>query len=121
MGFVVVYETFLGIEPNKDLFWWVFEVKTRKARGSDGGMLAPVDGMNIQMCYSTSHSYLCLSLRSSNYGWHGNWFNVRDDATAPLPLFSIAVPAKLESWSQGASEVGRRRYRRPLGSLKVEC
>ena len=64
--FVVVYETFLGIEPNKDLFRWVFEVKTRKAYGSNGGVLAPVGGMNIQMCYDVSHSYLCLPLRSSN-------------------------------------------------------
>jgi hypothetical protein len=46
-GFVVVYEAFLGIKPNKDLFRWVFEVKTRKAHGSDGGVLAPVGGMNI--------------------------------------------------------------------------
>jgi hypothetical protein len=47
VGFIIIYEAFLGIEPNKDLFWWVFEVKTRKAHGSDGGMLALVGRMNI--------------------------------------------------------------------------
>jgi hypothetical protein len=46
-GFVVVYEAYLGIVPNKDRFWRVFEVKTHKAHGSDGGVLAPVGGMNI--------------------------------------------------------------------------
>ena len=46
-GFVVFYEAFLGIKPNQDLFWWGFEVKTHKAHGSDDGVLAPVDGMNI--------------------------------------------------------------------------
>jgi len=46
-SFVVVYEAFLGMEPNKDLFRRVFEVKTRKAYGSDGGVLAPVGRMNI--------------------------------------------------------------------------
>jgi hypothetical protein len=46
-GFVVVYEAFLGIEPNMDLFQRVFEVRTRKAHGSDDGMLAQVSEMNI--------------------------------------------------------------------------
>ena len=46
-GFIVIYEAFLGIEPYKDLFRWVFEVKTCKAQGSDGGVLASVGGMNI--------------------------------------------------------------------------
>jgi len=49
-GFVVVCEVFLGIAPNKDLFQRVFEVKTRKVHGSNGGMLAPVGEMNLQMC-----------------------------------------------------------------------
>lgn len=53
-GFIVVCEAFLGIKPNKDLFRWVFEVKTHKAHGSDGGMLAPTSGMNIQMCHGES-------------------------------------------------------------------
>jgi hypothetical protein len=46
-GFVVVCEAFLGIDPNKDVFWRIFEVKTHKVHSSDGGMLAPMDGMNI--------------------------------------------------------------------------
>ena len=58
---MVVCEAFLGIEPSKDLFWGVFEVKTRKAYGSDGGVLAPLGGMNIQMRYGSYHSYPCLS------------------------------------------------------------
>jgi hypothetical protein len=65
-GFVVVCKAFLGIEPNKDLFRRVFEDKTRKAYGSDGSVLAPVGGMNIEMCYDASHIYPCLPLRSLN-------------------------------------------------------
>ena len=44
---MVVYETFLGIEPNKDLFWRLFEVKSLWVHGSSGGALALVGGMNI--------------------------------------------------------------------------
>ena len=47
MGFVIVCEAFLGIAPNKDLFRKVFEVKTRKVHGSNGGALAPVGGINV--------------------------------------------------------------------------
>ena len=98
-GFIVIYEAFLGIEPYKDLFQRVFEVKTYKAQGSYGGVLTPVGEMNIQRCYGASHSYLCLPLRSSNSSWHGNWFYIRDNAAAPLPRFSIAVLVRLGSWS----------------------
>lgn len=98
-GFIVVCEAFLGIKSNKDLFQRVFEVKTRKAYGFDGGVLTLVGGMNIQMLYGVSHSYLCLSLRCSNSGRHGNWFYIRDDAATPLRQFSIAAPLRLESWS----------------------
>ena len=49
MGFVVMCEAFLGIAPNKDLFWRVFEVKTQKAHGLDGSVLALVGGMNLPM------------------------------------------------------------------------
>jgi len=47
VGFVVVYEAFLGIKPNKDMFRWLFEVKSRWVLGSIGGALAPVGRMNI--------------------------------------------------------------------------
>lgn len=65
--FMVIYEAFLGIEPNKDMFRLVFEVKTRKAHSSDGGVLAPVGRMNIQMHHGVSHNYSCLPL-SLNFG-----------------------------------------------------
>ena len=61
-------EAFLGITPNKDLFLRVFEVKTRKVHGSNGGALTPVAEMNLQMCHGVSRNYLCLPLKSSNSG-----------------------------------------------------
>ena len=72
MGFVVVYEAFLRIEPNKDQIRRLFEVKSHKAHDSDGGVLTPMGGMNIQMRYEVSRSFSCLPLRSSNSGCHGN-------------------------------------------------
>jgi hypothetical protein len=67
-----VCEAFLGIAPSKDLFWWVFEVKTCKVHGSNGGTLAPMGGMNLQMHQGFSRSYPCLPLKSLNSGWHNH-------------------------------------------------
>jgi hypothetical protein len=61
-------EAFLGITPNKDLFQKVFEVKTCKVHGSDGSVFAPVGGMNLQTRQGVSRSYLCLPLKTSNFG-----------------------------------------------------
>jgi hypothetical protein len=33
-GFVVIYEAFFGIKPNKDLFRWLFEVMAKRCRAS---------------------------------------------------------------------------------------
>ena len=81
VDFVIVFEAFLGIAPNKDLFWRVFEVKTRKVYGSDNSVLAPMGGMNLQMHHGVSCSYPSLPLKSLNSGWHRHWFYIRDDAT----------------------------------------
>jgi hypothetical protein len=83
-GFIIVCEAFLGIAPNKDLFRRVFEVKTHKVHGSDGGVLAPVGEMNLQMCHGVSRSYSCLPLKSSKSSWHGHWFYIWDDAATPF-------------------------------------
>jgi hypothetical protein len=40
-------------------------------------------GMNIQMHYGFFRSYPCLSLMSSNSGWHGNWFYIHENDAAP--------------------------------------
>ena len=89
-SFVAMCEAFLGIAPNKNLFLMVFEVKTHKAHGSDGSVLAPVGGMNLQTCQGVCHSYSRLPLKTSNSGWHNHWFYIHDDATAPSPL-SLAL------------------------------
>lgn len=90
-------EAFLGIAPNKDLFWKVFEVTTRKVHGSDGSVLAFVGGMNLQMRQGFTLSYPCLSLKCSNSSWHNHWFYIRDDAATPVPSFSSATLIRLLS------------------------
>jgi hypothetical protein len=70
------------------------------------------------MCYGVSHSYQYLSLRSSNSGWHGNWFYIHDDTAAPLPQFCIAAPVRLESWSLGCDRSWLKKVLEILRILK---
>jgi hypothetical protein len=63
---MVVCEAFLRIEPNKDLFGWLFKIKSQRVLGFTDGVLAPMGEMNIQKHSRVSHVYLCLPLRSLN-------------------------------------------------------
>ena len=85
-GFVIMCESFLGIAPNMDLFQRVFEVKTLKVHGSNGDVLAPVGGRNLQMHHGVSHGYPCLPLKSLNSGRHGHWFYIQNDVATPFLL-----------------------------------
>lgn len=56
-------------------------------QGSNDGVLTPMGGMNIQMHPRVSQHYRCLPLKSSNSGWHRNWFYILDNASAALSAF----------------------------------
>jgi hypothetical protein len=60
-------------------------------------------GMNIQMHYGVFQSYLCLSLRSSNSGWHGNWFYIRENAAAPWGVNAFPSPDALTIGAEAAT------------------
>ena len=43
-----------------------------------------------------------MRLSTSNKGWHSQWFYVKDDAAAPLPVFSgCVIEEALGSWKWG--------------------
>ena len=48
IGFIVVCEGFLGIEPFKGLFRRIFEIHSRKV-DTDNAELAPLGGLTIQI------------------------------------------------------------------------
>lgn len=68
------------------------------------------------MRQGVSRSYLCLPLKTSNFGWHNHWFYVRDDAAAPLPPFSSTALVRLDLWSWGC---GKKRSSKVTKILEI--
>ena len=50
-----------------------------------------------------SSSYPTYSPYDSNWGWHGEWFYIRNLTEAPFSPFTRRRPKRRESWSWGAS------------------
>ena len=66
----------------------------------------------------------------SNWGWHGEWFYIRNPSEAPFPSFTGRRPEKQDSWSWGCAykekhNVGvieeelRKLVRRSLDGVRV--
>ena len=83
LGFIAIYEAFLGMEPHMDLFRWIFT--------------ASVGGFALQKKPRPSGSYPTYSPYDSNRGWHGEWFYIRNPVEAPFLSFTERRPERRES------------------------
>ena len=45
----------------------------------------------------------------SNWGWHGEWFYIRNPAEAPFPAFTGGRPEKQKSWSWGCARMEKHK------------
>ena len=97
--FITVCEAFLGMEPHVDLFWRLF---SRRAL-SEGKplMIVLVGGFALYKKPSVSGSYPVYTPYDSNWGWHGEWFYIRNPAEAPFSPFTGRRLERQESWSWG--------------------
>ena len=57
----------------------------------------PVGGFALQREPSTRGSYLAYTPCSSNRGWHGEWFYIRNLEVAPFLAFTGRRPEERES------------------------
>ena len=97
VGFITVYEVFLGMEPHMDHFWRIF---TRRALSEwKPPRTTPVGGFTLQNKLRPSGSYPVYSPCDSNRGWHGEWFYIRNPVEVPFPPFTGRRPERQESWS----------------------
>ena len=62
-----------------------------------------VGGFALQRKPSVGGSYPTYIPYNSNWGWHGEWFYIRNPAEAPFPAFNDGRPEKQDSWSWGCS------------------
>jgi len=100
-SFITICEAFLGMEPQVDLFRWIFN--GRALSEGKPPRTAPVGGFSLQKKPKPSTSYPAYSPCDSNRGWHGEWFYIRNPVETPFPPFTGRMPERRESWSWGPS------------------
>jgi hypothetical protein len=62
----------------------------------------PMGCASIHLQSNRAREYMSLRLSSSNKGWHKQWFYLKDDTTAPLPMFSRhLIEEAPEQWGWG--------------------
>ena len=81
----------MGIIPHFDLWWYLFAVNLVKRRVGKQDLHAPVGCANIHLHNNRVGAYLLMRLSTSNKGCHSQLFYVKDDAAAPLLVFSRRV------------------------------
>ena len=94
-GFVTVCEAFLGMEPHADLFRRLFS--GRALTVGNPADIALVGGFALQRKPSTRGSYPAYTPYDSNWGWHGEWFYIKNPVEAPFPVLTGGRPEKQDS------------------------
>ena len=87
-AFVALCEGFLGISPHFDLWRYLFAVNLLKRWAGKQELHAPVECAGIHLRHHRAGAYPLMRLSTSNKGWHSQWFYVKNDAAAPLPVFT---------------------------------
>ena len=73
---------------------------------------------DIHLRNNRAEAYLLMRLLASNKGWHSQWFYVKDDAAAPLPVFSGCVIKEAPgSWRWGVPAKERKNIDDLLAAL----
>jgi hypothetical protein len=114
--FVGVYEGYLGIPVNWDLWVNLFraelftqpttEQRTRRAVHAGGMLLA------VRTQYKDD--YIPCTMTTNNAGWERGWFYLRNAEPGLPPYTGLVLREKPNSWSHGVSTV---QHRRRLDSL----
>jgi Putative gypsy type transposon len=118
--FITLCEAFLGIAPHWTLWRHLFRVAPQKNKTT--GEVEVVGGAMFQLKSSRSKVYFRLPLPSSNRGWHGGWFFVKNNEGS-VPAFTGEPAAPLECWQWGADEREKKKlepYLEAIGRLKQD-
>ena len=92
----------MGIEPHFDLWQHLFSVNLLKKRVDKQELHAPVGSTGIHLHNNRAEAYPLMHLLTSNKGWHSQWFYVKDDAAALLPVFfGCVIKEAPGSWRWG--------------------
>nr|CCW72586.1 ORW1943Ba0047B01.5 [Oryza rufipogon] len=93
-NFVHVCEAFLGIKPHFALFRRIFFLKPQPNKSKP----CVVGGAGFQLRGTLSQKYFSMPFKTSNKGWHANWFYVQNPEPA-LPEYSCLPPVYQDTWN----------------------
>nr|ABA97929.1 retrotransposon protein, putative, unclassified [Oryza sativa Japonica Group] len=93
-NFIQAYEAFLGIRPHFALFCRIFFLKPQPNKSKP----CVVGGAGFQLKGTLSQKYFSMPFKTSNKGWHANWFYVQNPETA-LPEYSCLPPVYQDTWN----------------------
>nr|ABF93730.1 retrotransposon protein, putative, Ty3-gypsy subclass [Oryza sativa Japonica Group] len=93
-NFIHVCEAFLGIKPHFALFRRIFFLKPQPNKSKP----CVVGGAGFQLRGTLSQKYFSMPFKTSNKGWHANWFYVQNPEPA-LPEYSCLPPVYQDTWN----------------------
>lgn len=111
-AFMAMCKGYLGVEPHFELWKYFFTVSLfqRREKRSKVTYSVPMGCVSIRLRQSRASEYMPISLSTSNKGWHGEWFYLKNDSSAPLLAFTGRYfPAALRRWEYGPVEDEKRR------------
>nr|AAK92685.1 putative retrotransposon protein [Oryza sativa Japonica Group] len=94
-NFVHACEAFLGIKPHFALFHRILFLKPQPNKNKPcvvGG------GVGFQLRGTLSQKYFSMPFKTSNKGWHANWFYVQNPEPA-LSEYSCLPPTYQDTWN----------------------
>jgi hypothetical protein len=114
VAFVTLCEAYMGVEPHFNLWNYFFRAQLQQGSGAEMAALGNEDifvrsgpGVN---------PYFHLPLSDPPIGWQKVQFFLRNDADAPLPMFTGSQPIPQPKWVYG---VAQKELRRPQPMCEV--
>nr|ABA98106.2 retrotransposon protein, putative, unclassified [Oryza sativa Japonica Group] len=93
-NFVHACEAFLGIRPHFAFFRRIFFLKPQPNKSKP----CVVGGAGFQLRGTLSQKYFSMPFKTSNKGWHANWFYVQNPEPA-LPEYTCLPPVYQDTWN----------------------
>jgi hypothetical protein len=99
VAFVTLCEAYMGIEPHFNLWNYLFHIRL----WSNSDTAAMVWGCAEIYVHTRPgiDPYFCLSVSNPSVGWQKEWFFLRSDAGALLPMIMGKGPTIQPSWGMG--------------------
>jgi hypothetical protein len=98
---MTICKAYLGINPDLDMWKYFFCVRHEQ---DPKAKLMTFRGMVIHvMSRYGVDTHLEIPMPRSMKGWQKKWFYLKNDDSAPLPVFTHGRPVPLPSWGVGAA------------------